>query len=127
VENEAVQEVSFKMPLEIYNGEIEELSLYLANTEGIDRKDRFAKDTLDKLNIDLWAFLFKLLDESPALRDIIRRKYRDENCEATPAQMDQVDRQLAKMAAKYQQSEADKLWGESYRDFITVAPIGGKP
>jgi hypothetical protein len=41
--------------------------------------------------------------------------------------MDIVDRHLAKLAEKYQQSEEGKLWGESYRDFITVAPVGVKP
>lgn len=133
VGNEVVQEVSFKMPLEILNGEIEEISLYLANTEGID-KGTFSADPVDVLQMDLYKFLLNALDESPALQALIRRKYDEDNREATPAQMDIVDRQMAKLHAKYHPSEADKLWGESYKDFIwplcgdlSVVQNGGKP
>lgn len=126
VGQESVQEIHFRMPLEILNNEVEEISLYLANTEGIDKRT-FSADPVDVLQMDLYKFLRNALDESPALQALIRRKYDEDNHEATPAQMDQVDRQLAKLHAKYHPSEADKLWGESYRDFITVAPIGGKP
>jgi len=121
-----ILELSYKMPLEVWNGQIEELSLYLANTEGIEKRT-FTRDPVDVLQMDLYKFLWNALDDSPALQDLIRRKYDEDAREATPAQMDQVDRQLAKMAAKYRTSEEDKLWGESYRDFITVAPLGVKP
>ena len=126
VGQKSVQEIHFNMPLEIRGEELEEISLYLANTEGIDKRT-FTRDPLDVLQMDLYKFLWNALGDSPAMQDIIRRKYDEDACEATPGQMDQVDRQLAKMAEKYQASEADKLWGESYRDFITVVPAGVKP
>jgi len=123
----SILDLSFKMPLEVWNGQIEELSLYLANTEGVEKRT-FSRDPVDVLQMDLYKFLKNALDDSPALQGIIRKKYDEDAREATPAQMDQVDRQLEKIRAINQiNSERNLIWGESWKDFITLAPIGGKP
>lgn len=115
VENQVIMEVSYKMLLDIENGDISSLQLKLANTEGISPKERVIRYLQD----NLFQFLDKTLDDNRVLQDIITRKYDALRGEPTAGQMDQVDRQLEAMQLKYTGDlEATRRWCDKWLEWV---------